>query len=106
MNVNEYHILDENGEPKVITDLMEWGKWMSKANRPVADEMVGDSRVSTVFLGLDHAWGDSPPLVWETLVFGGEHDGEMERCGGSRKNAEEMHKRMVEGVKEAHDNSI
>jgi len=106
MNVNEYYILDENGEPKVITDPMDWGVWMSKANRHVADEMVGGSRVSTVFLGLDHAWGDSSPLVWETLVFDGEHDGEMERCGGSRKNAEEMHARMVNRVKGAYVNSI
>lgn len=97
--MSEYYILDENGEPKVITDLMEWGKWMSKADRHVADEMIKESRVSTVFLGLNHVWGDGPLLLWETLVFGGEHDGEMERCGGLRKNAEEMHKRMTDTIK-------
>jgi len=97
--MSEYYMLDESGEPKIITDLMEWGKWMGSANRHVADEMIGESRISTIFLGLDHAWGDSSPLVWETLVFGGRDDGEMERCGGSRKNAEEMHKRMVEKIK-------
>lgn len=30
--------------------------------------------VSTVFLGLDHSFGDGPPVLWETMVFNGEHD--------------------------------
>lgn len=36
-------------------------------------------RVSTVFLGLNHAFGDGPPLIFETMVFGGPMDEYMER---------------------------
>jgi hypothetical protein len=25
--------------------------------------------VSTVFLGMNHQFGDGPPLLWETMVF-------------------------------------
>lgn len=36
--------------------------------------------VSTVFLGLDHSFSeDAEPLLFETLVFDGEFDGDMER---------------------------
>ena len=54
--------------------------------------------VSTVFLGLDHRWfGDGPPLVFETMVFGGEFDHEQERYG-SWAAAEAGHKRWVKKV--------
>lgn len=26
--------------------------------------------VSTVWLGIDHSWGNGPPLIFETMVFG------------------------------------
>jgi len=41
-------------------------------SRRVAKTTVGSVDVSTVFLVLDHNWGDGPPLVFETMVFGGE----------------------------------
>lgn len=27
--------------------------------------------VSTVFLAIDHAFGDGPPVLYETMIFGG-----------------------------------
>ena len=36
-------------------------------------------RVSTVWLGLNHAFDDGPPLIFETLVFGGPLAVTMER---------------------------
>lgn len=36
----------------------------------VARTELDDGRyVSTVFLGLDHQWGEGPPLLFETMVF-------------------------------------
>ena len=35
--------------------------------------------VSTVFLGLDHAFDGGTPLLFETMIFGGEHDEYQER---------------------------
>jgi hypothetical protein len=36
-------------------------------------------RVSTVWLGLDHGLGRGPPLIFETMIFGGRQDEYQER---------------------------
>lgn len=59
----------EHGEPKEV-GLMEWADWFQTANRVVSQDTVGEIMVSTVFLGLDHQWGDGPPLLFETMFFG------------------------------------
>lgn len=39
-------------------------------NRRVASTTLPDGKlVSTVWLGLDHSFGDGPPLIFETMVF-------------------------------------
>lgn len=95
------YILDEAGEPQACDSLTDWGTWYQTAKRHVADETVGDSRISTVFLGTDYNFHGGAPVLWETMVFGGKLDQEQARCGGLRANAEQMHARMVERVKEA-----
>lgn len=49
-------------------------------------------RVSTVFLGLDHSFGAGPPVLWETMIFGGDHDEYQERYT-SYEDAVEGHAR-------------
>ena len=51
-------------------------------------------RVSTVFLVLDHALGHGKPILWETMIFGGEDDGLTDRYT-SLENAEIGHIQMV-----------
>ena len=67
-----------------------WGSgwWVAK--------FVGDGvEVSTVFLGRDHSFPGQPgPILYETLVFGGEHVLKMERYA-TREQALEGHERMV-----------
>lgn len=100
------YILDEAGQPVPCDDLMEWGRFMGNIDRRrVAQDMdEGDEsgvrvRVSTVFLGLDHNFfGDGPPVLWETLVFGGVLDGEMDRYTSVRA-ALEGHWEMCERVR-------
>lgn len=52
--------------------------------------------LSTVWLGLDHRFGDGPPLIFETMVFPNSddlHDLDMERYStedGARQGHEEM----------------
>lgn len=43
-------------EPVPADDLLAWATWFegSVGERRVAETTVGDARVSTVFLGLDH----------------------------------------------------
>jgi hypothetical protein len=54
-----------------------------------------DYRISTVFLGLDHSFSeDEEPLLFETLVFDGELEGEMERYS-TWDEAVEGHAKMI-----------
>lgn len=95
------YILNDKGEPLPEKDIIKWGTWFQQAgNRKVASDQIGEFGISTVFLGIDHAFGEGPPILWETMVFtkGGD-EVELERCSGSREQAEAMHARMVELIK-------
>jgi hypothetical protein len=56
--------------PEPCDDLIRWARWFEKADRHVAKTQVGPLRVSTVFLGVDHSFGDGPPVLFETMIFG------------------------------------
>ena len=46
----------------------------------VAEDFVGTVRLSTVFLGMDYNHtGEGKPILFETMVFGGDMDGRQER---------------------------
>lgn len=93
------YILDEHGEPKRVHDYTVWGRWFEEAKerRRVAFDKIGDVTISTVFLGLDHGYG-SEVLLFETMVFEGPLDGEMDRAS-TRTQALEQHAAMVARVK-------
>lgn len=97
------YILDEYGNPQPCSDPIAWGRWFETADRTVSNDLdEGDSgktiRVSTVFLGLDHNFGAAgPPILWETLVFGGLLDGEMMRYS-SKEAAAAGHQAMCQRV--------
>lgn len=92
------YIEDEGGPVVAVDGMVAWAMWMASHDRRVALSKVGDCEVSTVFLGSDHAWA-GPPMLYETLVFGGALDGEMLRYG-TRAEAVAGHERMVERVKD------
>ncbi|MBL4591219.1 MAG: hypothetical protein JKY96_04600 [Phycisphaerales bacterium] len=60
-------------------DMLKWSAWFEKVDRRVAKTEKNDIRVSTVFLGVDHSFGGDVPLLFETMIFGGEHDGDQWR---------------------------
>ena len=97
--MSDKFILNAKGEPIPEPDLVTWGRWMQTQAGIVKQEVIGGSRVSTVFLGLNHNYGEGPPIFWETMVFGGLLNGEQERCSGSREQAEAMHALMCEKVR-------
>lgn len=66
----------------------------TKDRQPVAVDYAGDVRVSTVFLCLDHRIGPGAPLLFETMIFGGEHDGYTDRYS-TWEEAEDGHKRAL-----------
>ena len=87
-----YYIL-QNGEPFSVEDVLVWAGWFEEADRQVVrTEISPDCSVSTVFLGLDHQYGDGPPLIFETMIFGGPHDQYQERYA-TRADAERGHAR-------------
>ena len=78
--MSDYYIYDDNGKPVGQVDLFKWVQWLSPEKRKVVhDTLKSGVKVSTVFLGLDHSFGRGVPLLWETMIFGGEHDQYQER---------------------------
>lgn len=95
--MGEVRWYDKEGKPISDMELMELR--LSDPNyKRVAKTIVGDAEVSTVWLGLDHSYfDDSPPLIFETLVFGGKHDQHMVRYS-TEEEAREGHARVVRMV--------
>ena len=92
----EYYIL-VGKTPRLAASDIEWAKWMAVADRRVAWTEIGNVSVSTVFLGVDHRYrslGPGPPLLFESLVFGGKHDGHTTRCS-TWEEAEAQHVEMI-----------
>ena len=78
-----------------------WANWFETADRKVAVDWVSEeTRVSTVFLGLDHnhAFDLSNPILWETMIFGGPLDGTMRRYE-TRAEAARGHAELVARAK-------
>jgi hypothetical protein len=94
--MNGQYILNSEGDPVPAMDIVTWGRWMQQADRKVARDIVSKGvEVSTVFLGLDHSFGDGPPLLWETMIFGGPNDQYQERYA-TLQEATEGHKKALQ----------
>jgi hypothetical protein len=81
------YVLDDDGRPLPCPDVAAWAAWAFEPDalrrRRVAYTYIRKSvSVSTVFLGFDHAFSfepETPPVLWETMIFGGPHDRYQER---------------------------
>jgi len=72
----------KNREPVECPDLREWAMNV-EGSRRIASTTVFGTYISTVFLGIDHSFGDGPPVLFETMVFdwpGHEEDEYQTRC--------------------------
>jgi len=94
-----YYILDGR-EIKPTADLMEYAEWFENSTaRFINQTMIGDIKVSTVFLGLDHSFGDGQtPILFETMVFGGPLDQQQDRYS-TYDEAEAGHEKMCNLVR-------
>lgn len=65
----------------VQIDMVQWSLlFEDKAYCRVAFDEIEGVSVSTVWLGIDHNfYGDGPPLIFETMIFGRELDQEQWR---------------------------
>ena len=96
--MSDKYILDGH-ETIPCDNLMKWAKWFEKADRHIAKTKISNViTISTIFLGLDHSFGEGEPILFETVVFGGKFDGEMERYS-TWEQAKEGHKKIVKKVK-------
>jgi hypothetical protein len=96
--MSDYYIL-EGRTPVKVDSIREWAARFNEGSKRVAFTTVGDADVSTVFLGLDHSWGGGPPLLFETMVFGGQYDEEQWRYS-TYDDALEGHLEIVKMVQE------
>lgn len=79
LNGRPYWYILDGHTPIPAPDIETVGRFLAEAERQVArTRLTPEVEVSTVFLCLDHSLGlepDTPPLLFETMVFGGTHDG-------------------------------
>ncbi len=87
-----------DGTPYPDDNPVKWAIDSKNQDGRVAEDILPDGkRISTVFLGLNHNWGEGPPLIFETMVFPSETEGndlDMDRYS-TEEQALEGHKEMV-----------
>ena len=69
---------DQDGKP--ITHAQWLDTWGEIENRIIARTQDGRFLISTVWLGLNHQYGDGPPLKFETMIFDEQNNGEDIGC--------------------------
>ncbi len=76
------YILNDSDEPVRCDDLTEWREFFESSTRIIAktDLSRAGCEVSTVFLGMDYGFAPGNPVLFETMIFGGENDQYQVRC--------------------------
>lgn len=97
MNRSRYYKRDGTPYPEGDEGLFEWGRDLGDPKKKIVkqEELPNGKFVSTVWLGLDHQFGDGPPLIFETMVFSPDrNDEDMERYT-TEEEALKGHEEMV-----------
>jgi hypothetical protein len=90
---------DQHGNP---ISLLEWERLFALRTEDLSNDSwwrrrtkIGDDvEVSTVWTGLSHGFGGGRPDIWETMIFGGDHDNWQWRYP-TRAEALDDHERIV-----------
>ncbi len=88
--------------PIAEPDLLKWAAGLEDSNRIVKQEDIGDVQISTVFLGLNNQFGNGPPLLFETMIFGGPHDQWQDRYS-TWDEAAAGHERVAQAIRNGDD---
>ena len=100
-----HYVLDADGDPVGPVEPFEWALWWERHYPRTEDEVahwicrvahtvIGDARVSTVFLGIDHDFAKTgTPILYETMAFNA--DGEYMCRHRNRHEALAYHDQMV-----------
>jgi len=91
---------------KALGDLFEWARLLEDREycrvAQLVEQMANGERlrISTVWLGLDHNFsGQGPPLIFETMVFGGPFD-EGQWRWSTEDEAQKGHDIVVQAYRE------
>ncbi len=89
---------DRDGRP--ITDVGEFARLFSDLTyKRILVDTVDGADVSTVWLGINHNYtGEGPPLIFETMIFGGDHDQDCWRYA-TEEEARKKHDEIVAALK-------
>ncbi len=93
--MNNYYYILEGKTAKPVDEATVWARWYETADRTVKKTELPDGSISTVFLGINHAFGGGEPILFETMIFGGEHDGFQARYS-TWEEAEVGHQKAIE----------
>jgi len=96
---------DRQGEPMTM---QQWAqRFEDEDYRHIARDVIGPDEpldpaplitVSTFWLGLNHNWRSDEPLIYETIIIGGEHDATGMRYA-TEKQARDGHRRAVDELR-------
>lgn len=88
---------DRSGNP---ISLEGWAFLFESDDRQIRFDRVGDVEISTVWIGIDHSlrFTGGPVLIFETMIFGGEHDKDMWRYS-TEDEAIAGHERITREIK-------
>lgn len=98
-----FYLLDDNKKPYQVSLAESYKLYENMDMKVTARDQVNEVVISTVFLGIDHNILNSSsnvPVLWETMIFNGEHDGYQERYT-SHEDALAGHQRALDLVKSA-----
>lgn len=95
--LTNYVLLDKTPIPE--PDIVKWAMWFESANRRVAHDVIENGlEVSTVFIGIDHNYGDGPPLLFETMLKRGDDYGPEQWRYSTWEQAETGHNCIVKAL--------
>jgi hypothetical protein len=72
---NYFFVMEDDHSIRPVGSMEEWCQWYEKAHCSIDWAGNAELYVSTIFLGLNRNWfGEGPPILFETMVFGGEYN--------------------------------
>jgi hypothetical protein len=104
--MSKFYLLDKDKKPYQVSLQESYKVYKDPDMKITKQDKIGDILVSTVFLSMDHGRDkNQPPVLWETMIFGGEHDLYQERYS-SHEDALAGHQRALDLVNSSVDHTI
>jgi len=95
--LSELYILEDK-KPVRCHDVVIWSQWFFSHDRQVALTEIGESHVSTVFIGI--SFGQENPLLFETMAFDSEGKSTYSKRTATWEDALAAHNEIVVRVTE------